>query len=310
MTDQAKPRSAAKAVEATAADKGGQGRVLLVTGLSGAGKSSVLKGLEDLGYEAVDNLPLSLLVGLFRPGGDVRRPVAIGIDIRTRDFAVEPFLHEIESLMARDDLDLRLVFVDCDDEVLRRRFTATRRRHPLASDRPVTDGIAHERRVVSPLRHRADVVIDTTSLTLGDLRHLVEDHFGLDSQPALAIFVISFSYGHGLPREADLVFDVRFLANPYHDPDLSPLTGRDQAVGAYIAADSGFAPFFQGLTDMLAALLPRFVREGKSYLTIAIGCTGGHHRSVFVAEKLARWLTEEGQSVSLRHRDLERILTG
>ncbi len=279
-------------------------RLVLVTGMSGAGKSTALKALEDIGYEAVDNLPLSLIANLLHPTAEPFDALAIDIDVRSRGFAVDAFEARIAPLLGRDDLDLRLLFVDCDDEVLRRRYTETRRRHPLADDRPLIDGIRHERNLVDRLRTQADLVIDTTGLAAADLRRLVAGNFALDDRPGLRIFVTSFSYRLGLPREADLAFDVRFLSNPHYEPELRTLTGCDAAVGAHIAKDPGFEPFFASLEAMLLPLLPRFEREGKSYLTIAIGCTGGRHRSVFVAERLAARLGEEGRQVALRHRDL------
>ena len=277
-------------------------RVLLVTGLSGAGHSTALNLLEDLGYEAVDNLPLALLGGL--TGGEASaRPIAIGVDARTRDFSPEGLIERLERLRAEPELDVRLIFLDCDDEVLRRRYTETRRRHPLALDRPVADGIAQERALLAPLRAGADLSIDTSELAIGDLKHLLQGHFALDRAGA-AIAVMSFSYRQGLPREADLVFDARFLRNPHYEPMLRPLSGRDRAVGAYLESDPSFEGFFNALTGLLAPLLPRYEREGKSYLTLAIGCTGGRHRSVHVAEKLAAWLRRQGYAVGLRHRDL------
>jgi UPF0042 nucleotide-binding protein len=279
-------------------------RMVIVTGLSGAGRTSALKELEDLGYEAVDNLPLSLLPGLIRPSEAQARPLAVGIDIRTRDFGAGPVLAEIDRLMGEEHLGVTLLFIDCEDEVLARRYTETRRRHPLAQDRPLLDGIGHERQLMKPLRDRADTVIDTSRLAPGDFKRLIDGQFALSRQSRLVVFVTSFAYRHGLPREADLVFDARFLANPHYVFDLRPQSGRDRPVADFIAADPGFGPFFLGLTDLLAPLLPRFAQEGKSYLTIAVGCTGGKHRSVFVAERLARWLTEIGQPVELRHRDL------
>ncbi len=281
-------------------------RLVLLTGMSGAGKSTVLKVLEDMGYEAVDNLPLALLGNILPASAAPGDALAIDIDVRSRDFTVEAFEAALAPLRARDDLDMRLVFVDCDDEVLRRRYTETRRRHPLADDRPVIDGIRHERALISRLRERAGTVIDTTGFSVADLRRLVAAGFALDDQPSLRVFVTSFSYREGLPREADLVFDVRFLANPHYDPRLRPLSGLDTAVGEHIAADPAFAPFVENLERMLVPLLPRFENEGKSYLTIAVGCTGGRHRSVFVAERLARLLEEHGQRVAVRHRDLDR----
>ncbi|HTO81153.1 MAG TPA: RNase adapter RapZ, partial [Methylomirabilota bacterium] len=261
------------------------------------------KILEDLGYEAVDNLPLLLLVGVTSDSSDGERAIAIGIDSRTRDFTAAALAERLERLRADPRLDVKLIYLDCVDESLRRRFTETRRRHPLALDRPVADGIRQERQLLAPLRDQADLVVDTTDLTSADLRRLLRGHFALHPRPGLAFSVVSFSYRHGLPREADLVFDVRFLRNPHYDPALRPLTGRDPEVGGFIEADPAYAPFFAALTHLLLPLLPSFEREGKSYVTIAIGCTGGRHRSVFVAERLAAWLGTQGRTVNIRHRD-------
>jgi UPF0042 nucleotide-binding protein len=278
-------------------------RILLVTGMSGAGKTAALKAIEDMGYEAVDNLPLSFIASIVSATPQGRRALAIGVDIRTRDFAVESFIAEIDALIARPELKVSVLFLDCEDEVLRRRFSETRRRHPLAADRPVTDGIERERRLVMPLRDRADVVLDTSNLPLPDLRRQLAGHFSLDADAGLALFVTSFSYRHGIPREADLVFDVRFLDNPHYDERLRPLTGMDPPIAAFIERDPGFAPFFDSLIALLEPLLPRYASEGKSYLTIAFGCTGGRHRSVFLAERMAGWLDLQGYSVGLAHRD-------
>jgi UPF0042 nucleotide-binding protein len=276
--------------------------LILVTGLSGAGRSTALKALEDLGYEAVDNLPLAL----FNLPAAFEGATAIGIDCRTRGFSAEAVLERIARLRAEPGIKLTVLFLTCSDEVLQRRFTETRRRHPLAQDRPVADGIRQERELLDPLAAEADLTIDSTSLAIADLKRLMQGHFALDRKPDLAVAVMSFSYRHGLPREADLVFDVRFLANPHYVDRLRPLTGRDPAVGAYIEADPGFARFYLDLTRLLLPLLPGFEREGKSYLTLAVGCTGGKHRSVFVAERLAAWLGQQGRPVVLRHRDLAR----
>jgi RNase adapter protein RapZ len=279
-------------------------RLLVVTGMSGAGRSTALKVLEDLGYEAVDNLPLSLLPNLL--AAPAPAPLAIGVDVRTRDFGVSALLAALDRLIADHTLALRIVFLDCEDDRLVRRYTETRRRHPLAGDRPVTDGIALERQRVSPLRDRADLVIDTTALSPGDLKRLLYGHFALNAQSRITIFVTSFSYRHGLPRDADLVVDVRFLRNPHYVAALRPLTGHDGEVGRFIEADPDFAPFFGRLCQWLAPLLPRYEREGKSYLTIAFGCTGGRHRSVYLAEHLSAWLREQGRTVAVGHRDLDR----
>jgi UPF0042 nucleotide-binding protein len=195
--------------------------------------------------------------------------------------------------------------------VLFRRFTETRRRHPLVSDRPVADSVRHERALLAAVRARADRVLDTSLLSAADLKRLLQDRFALGREAPMAVFVVSFAYRSGLPREADLVFDMRFLDNPHYDPALRPLSGLDVPVAERIARDPGFQPFFDGLTGVLAPLLPRYVNEGKSYLTIAVGCTGGRHRSVFVAEKLAAWLGKLGYPVTLTHRDLgEKAGTG
>ena len=276
--------------------------VVIVTGMSGAGRSTALKALEDMGYEAVDNLPLSLLSSLVQPGPSC--PLAVGVDARTRDFGVRPFLDELDSLIGNPGLAVRVLFLDCDSAVLLRRFSETRRRHPAAPDRPPADSIAHERRMLLPLRERADEVIDTTELTAANLRRLLAANHAFDRSPGLAVFVTSFAYRHGLPHEADLVFDVRFLRNPHYSDALRPLTGNDEKVGAFIERDPSFAAFFGNLKALLGPLLPRFEAEGKSYLTIAIGCTGGRHRSVYVGERLAAWLRGQGQRVDLSHRDL------
>jgi len=289
-----------------------QNRVLLVSGVSGAGKSSTLKLLEDIGYEAVDNMPLSLIGRLF-PGLDgsdapatENQPLAIGVDIRTRDFDASSLLALLDQLSASANYEVSLLFVDCDDDVLGRRFEETRRRHPLASDRPIIDGIRRERRAMEPLRARADYVIDTTDFALGDLKAQLEHSFGLTSDPGLAIFVTSFSYKRGLPRDADLVFDVRFFTNPHYDEALRPKSGKDKEVQGFISKDPAFDDFVAHLTGMTGPLLPRYQAEGKSYLTFAFGCTGGRHRSVFIAEYFHSWLQKNGWRAQIRHRDLDK----
>ncbi|ACJ00238.1 RNase adapter RapZ [Rhodospirillum centenum] len=282
----------------------GRRPVVVVTGMSGGGLSTALKALEDLGYEAVDNLRLSLLTALVFQAHD--RPLAIGIDSRTRDFSADALLQELDALRAHPDLRVRLLFMEATEEVLQRRYTETRRPHPLAVDRPVPDGIALERTLLVPLREAAEVVIDTSQLSIHDVRRLLTGHFRLDGDPSLHVFVTSFAYRHGVPREADLVFDVRFLDNPHWDPALRPLTGLDRPVAEHVGRDPDFPDFFRHLTTLLAPLLPRYAREGKHYLTIAIGCTGGRHRSVFTAHRLAGWLRDQGYKVGEGHRDLDR----
>jgi RNase adaptor protein for sRNA GlmZ degradation len=285
--------------------KAGRQRVVLVTGLSGAGRSTALKILEDLGYEAIDNLPLDFLTRIVG-NAELERPIAIAVDIRTRHFAAQHLLRELDRLEANDRLETELLFLDCEDDVLVRRFAETRRRHPLAEGRPVADGISAERRLVTPLRSRAQHVVDTTSLTPGGLRQVLTAQLGLENTTGMLTFVTSFSYREGIPREADLVFDVRFLKNPHYEPELRPLSGQDKGVVDYIGSDEAFEPFLEGLTSLLAPLLPLYEAQGRSYLKIAMGCTGGRHRSVALAECLAQWLRSEGRVVTLHHRDMDR----
>ena len=282
--------------------------LVLVTGMSGAGKSTALKILEDLGYEAIDNLPLSLLSDLVRERDDGGREgaLALGIDSRTRGFDpgdIERYLGPL--LGARGPCDIALLFLDCETDVLRRRFSETRRPHPLAHDRPVDEGIRSERELLGWLRAQADLTIDTSRLSVRDLRGIVAARFQPEAEHAPAVFVLSFAYSHGVPPEADFVFDVRFLRNPHHVPELRPRTGREPEVVAYVREDPAYAPFFDGMVAMLTPLLPAFERDGRSYLTVALGCTGGRHRSVATAEHLAQALGGGRWQVTLRHRDLE-----
>ncbi|MXY39636.1 MAG: RNase adapter RapZ [Rhodospirillaceae bacterium] len=308
-----KPRNSQE--QATAGNASGPQLLVLVTGLSGAGKSTALAALEDIGFTVVDNLPLAMLDGFVGPGGTDRkgrrkgqgeRPVALGIDVRARDFDTAAMEAAARRILARSDIDARLIFLDCADEILVQRYSETRRRHPLARERPVLDGVRLERQMIAPLRSLADPVIDTTDETVNTLRRRVQDRFPDGGGRQLSVFVESFGYGHGVPRHADLVFDVRFLRNPHYVESLRPTTGLDAQTGDYIAGDPDFQPFFDRLTDMLALLLPRYRAEGKSYLTIAIGCTGGRHRSVYVAQRTAAWLAGSNWPHTLRHRDLGR----
>jgi len=279
-------------------------QIILVTGMSGAGRTSTLHIFEDIGFEAVDNLPLSLLSDLVR-GAASGRALAIGVDIRTRDFAGDAFARELRYLRTIGAGTVTTIFLDCDDDVLVKRYTETRRRHPLANDRPLADGIELERRLLEAIRKRADLLIDTSQSTPWHLKRQLTARFGSASAIGLSICITSFSYRRGLPREADLVFDVRFLRNPHYQSTLRPLTGLDSHVGNYIEEDEDFSAFMNNLTSMLALLLPRFEAEGKSYLTVAVGCTGGRHRSVFIAERLKNWLEAKHSNTQLHHRDLE-----
>lgn len=277
-------------------------RIVVVTGMAGAGRSTCLKALEDGGFEAVDNLPLDLLERLLG-GGPPTRDLALGIDSRTRDFSPRK-LSELIRRAADPSLSATLLYLECDDEILQRRFTETRRRHPMAVDRPVGDGIARERSLLAPLKAEADVLIDTSLLTVADFRRVVAERFVPAAGVGLAVTVISFAYRQGLPREADMVVDARFLSNPHYVEHLRALTGLDAGVQAHVREDPDFAAFVDGLEAMLLPLLPRYHAEGKSYFTIGVGCTGGRHRSVFVAEELAVRLKKAGWPARPLHREL------
>ncbi len=283
-------------------------RLVYVTGMAGAGMATLLKALEDLGYEAVDNLRPSLIPDLVTHGAAAGSGLAVGIDSRNADFQATALLQQIEAMRATDGLTATLVLLDCDDDVLLRRFSETRRRHPLAIDRPVGDGIQRERAILEPLRAAADLVLDTSLFSVHDLRRWAAGQFQRGLNSGLTIFVTSFAFRSGLPREADLVIDVRFLKNPHWDVALRPLTGLDAPVGQAIAQDPDFLTTLNRLTDWLTPLLPRYTQEGKSYLTIAVGCTGGRHRSVYMAEQLAQRLAAAGHIVGVQHRDLGRGL--
>jgi UPF0042 nucleotide-binding protein len=257
-----------------------------------------------MGCEAIDNAPLSLIPALVASGGGNEDCLAIGTDVRSRDFSTARFEEMLATLKKEQAHEVQLIYLDCDSEVLQRRFTETRRKHPLALDRPVMDGIMAERSLLRSLRGMADIVFDTTDWTGGDLRGAVREFYGTENR-GLSIFVTSFSFRRGLPRDADLVFDVRFLRNPYYDSDLRALTGLDARVGAFIESVPEFPDFFNNLIRLIEPLLPSYLQEGKSYLTIAIGCTGGRHRSVFVAEKLTGFLKQKEYKVGIRHRDLD-----
>lgn len=273
---------------------------VIVTGLSGAGLSSALKALEDMGFEVFDNFPLALIPPLVAETHNDGMPIAIGVDSRTRGFDPEALLAAAERLQAR------LVYLTCDTAVLQKRFTETRRRHPVARDRPVSAGIKREQEWLHPLRAAAEIVIDTSELSVHDLRRLLESRFGTAPGGRLNITVTSFGYRFGIPRDADLVMDVRFLNNPHWVQGLRPLTGLDREVGVYVGGDPDFVPFMERLQAMLSPLLPRYAHEGKTYLTVALGCTGGRHRSVYTAEQLGAWFQGLGYATNVVHRDVTR----
>ena len=282
-------------------------RILLVTGMSGAGKSTALDTFEDLGWEVVDNLPLVLLDRLLAtevPAGatDVR-PLAIGIDSRTRGFDALSIVRRLQAMQG-GGADIATLFLDCAGAELERRYSETRRRHPLALDRPAPDGIGRERELLEPLRRLADHVLDTTSLGPNELKADLRARFADPLGDAPTLTVMSFGFARGLPRNADLVFDMRFLRNPHWVDVLRPQTGRDEPVADYIAGD----PAYDAIADieaLLLKLLPRYQAEGKSYVSIAFGCTGGRHRSVHVAERVAARLRAAGFSPTVAHRDLD-----
>ena len=286
------------------------GRFIVLTGLSGAGKSQAIRALEDLGYFCVDNLPAELvptLAALSRREGAVLPKVAIVLDIREAGF-LRTFPRVWRKLKATPGLEPRLIFLEASHDVLVRRFSETRRPHPLALDRPVVEGIRSERRQMQKIRALADQVVDTSNLTVHQLREQFQTfaHTSARVQP-LVVTLLSFGFKHGLPVDADIVFDARFLPNPHFVPALKPKTGRDRAVIAFLRQQAITGEFLEKLTDLLMFLIPEYVREGKAYLTIAIGCTGGRHRSVMIAEALKPSLeTLQGVRVRVRHRDVEQ----
>ena len=271
--------------------------LVLVTGYSGAGMSSVLKTLEDLGMEVFDNFPLALVEPLLKDTSKLA-PIAIGIDTRTRGFSPESIMETVKHFKAK------LLFITCDDHELQRRFTETRRRHPLAKDKSVRFGINQERGLLEKIQYNADQVIDTTTLSIHDLRHILEGYFSIHPQQELTITLMSFGFKHGSPREADIIMDVRFLENPHWVEELRPLTGKDTRVGEHIEKDSNYEHFIENFKALIEPLLPRYAHEGKKYLTIAIGCTGGRHRSVYTVEKLSHWLKDMGSLTHIEHRDI------
>ena len=289
----------------TLSDDGKEHRLVLVTGPSGAGRSTSIHALEDLGFEVIDNLPLSLIPRLIE-GEPLARPIALGIDVRNRDFSAATLIELIDSLTRDRRVALEVLYVDCDASELIRRYSQTRRRHPMAESETPTEGIAREIDLLAPIRARADHLIDTTELSPHDLKAELRLWFDASSAAAMGVSVQSFSYKRGLPRGVDMVFDCRFLKNPFWAPSLRDLDGRAPAVAANIAEDPHFSPFFEKLRDLVIFILPAHLEEGKAHLSIGFGCTGGQHRSVAVAEKMANVLAQAGWAVSIRHRELER----
>lgn len=280
---------------------------LIVTGLSGAGRSEAARALEDLGYFVVDNLPPTLLAKMAelaaRPGGPGR--LAIVVDARGGVFFGE--LSKALEELQQQRVPYRILFLEAADDDLVKRYEATRRRHPLAPADRVVEGIRKERIMMESLRGEADLILDTSGLTPHDLRARIRDAFSnAPPESGLQVSVISFGYKHGTPRDADLVIDCRFLPNPYWVDELRPLPGTDERVRTYVKGQQTYREFMRRLRALLGFMVPGFVAEGKSYLTVAVGCTGGRHRSVVIADELGSFFRDKGLQVSVEHRDLDR----
>ncbi len=282
-------------------------RVLVITGLSGSGKTHVSRALEDVGWFCVDNLPSALIPSfaeLIRSSPALRRS-ALVVDVREPNFLRR--FPEIFRRLKRRGLEASLLFLEADERVLVRRFSETRRPHPLAVNEPVIEGIREEKEALRPIRKMADFIVDTTQFTVHQLRDYIRERYDVRSEPGtLVVAVMSFGYKYGVPAEADLVFDVRFLPNPNFVPALRPLTGAHANVVRYLRRQRETVDFLRRLRGFLGYVIPRYVREGKTYLTIAIGCTGGRHRSVMMANALARSLKGRGRLVRVYHRDLRQ----
>jgi UPF0042 nucleotide-binding protein len=299
-----------KAKPGTAAAAGRGQPLIVLTGLSGSGKSQAIRALEDLGYFCVDNLPTTLIPTLaklsLRAGGDMNK-VAIVVDVREGGF-LSSFPKIFQGLRKMPRLNPVLIFLEADNAALVRRFSETRRPHPLAPDRSVSEGIRDERARLNKIRDLADEIIDTSDMTVHELRHFFMTLSRDRSRARLVITVLSFGYKHGVPVDADLVFDVRCLPNPHFVPALRKRTGRDRAVAQFLEREESTREFMDRLEEYLKYVIPHYVAEGKSYLTIAIGCTGGRHRSVMIAERLRRGLSDIGGArVRVRHRDISHV---
>jgi UPF0042 nucleotide-binding protein len=283
--------------------------LVVITGLSGSGKGSVLKVLEDLGYYSVDNLPVELIpkfAELIEDNPSIPA-AALVVDIREGEG-----LKRFPKIYAqiREDVQPRLIFLEADDETIVRRFSETRRPHPLGADRSITRSIRAERKQLAAIRAMADLIINTSKFTVHELRDFIKDRFrGEGEQSKIMIYVTSFGYRNGVPSDSDLVFDVRFLPNPNYIPRFKHLTGVDPGVARYIRSFPQTKEFIERISDLLVYLLPHYVREGKSYLTIAFGCTGGQHRSVMIADSIRKRLLESGYNVKGTHRDIAKANT-
>lgn len=280
--------------------------VALVTGMSGAGRSTAAHALEDVGWFVIDNLPATMLheaVEQVKSSGETRR-LAVVVDVRGKSFFKH--LSAAWETLPRDGITVRTLFLEASDEALVRRFESSRRPHPLQGSERILDGLSAERALLGDLRASADVVIDTSGLNVHDLRRRIESAFGVDDLIALHATVMSFGFKYGIPVDADLVADMRFLPNPHWDPELRPLTGLDAPVSETVLANASAEAFLTTYTSLVALATPGYVEEGKRYLTIAVGCTGGKHRSVAIAQALAERLRESGTETLVMHRDLGR----
>lgn len=306
MTMQTDVKPASDSAAGKSEDTPERRQLVIVTGLSGAGKSAALHSFEDIGYQAVDNLPLGLVENLLDEVVDGRKnvPIAVGIDSRTLQFSPQLFAETVAKIRRRSEVQLHVLFMDASDEVLMKRFSETRRPHPLGERQLLRAAIKQEREVMSIVRGNIDGILDTSARTSAETRRIIRRRFAGGATPRLIVTFMSFGFSNGVPRDADLVMDVRFLRNPHYVEDLKEHTGREEAVANYVRADEGFDKFVTKMEDMLAFLLPRYRDEGKSYLTIAFGCTGGRHRSVAVAEAIAGRSAVDGMAVNLYHREL------
>jgi UPF0042 nucleotide-binding protein len=278
--------------------------LIIITGMSGSGKLTALKAFEDLGFYAVDNLPIALLPKFADLTYDSKRRSALTVDIREGEILSE-FPTIFRQLQAR--LNCTLLFLDAEDEVLRQRFSETRRPHPLGGKDTVLSSLRNEREQLEPIRAIADLYVNTTKLNVHDLRALISEKFHGDSGTSkMVVYVNSFGFRYGVPSESDLVFDVRFLPNPNYIPEFKKLTGRNPSVATYIRSFPQTGEFINRISELLIYLLPHYIREGKSYLTISFGCTGGHHRSVFIANEIKKRLKKAGYGVKESHRDINK----
>jgi RNase adapter protein RapZ len=278
--------------------------LVIITGMSGSGKLTALKAFEDLGFYAVDNLPIALLPTFADLTYDSKKRSALTVDIREGEILSE-FPRIFRELKAR--LNCSLLFLDAEDEVLRRRFSETRRPHPLGGQETVLSSLRNEREQLDPIRALADFYIDTTKLNVHDLRALISAKFHDESGTnKMVVYINSFGFRYGVPTDSDLVFDVRFLPNPNYIPEFKKLTGRNPSVATYIRSFPQTGEFINRISELLIYLLPHYIREGKSYLTISFGCTGGHHRSVFIANEIKKRLKKAGYAVKESHRDLNK----